>query len=247
VATATCFGILIVVGALMSPTRGLAQSATPGATPSSADGRDIYLRDCAYCHGTRAEGTNRGPELRSVGAASVDFMLSTGRMPIDNQTDDPLRRPPEYTPVEIGAIVGYLSTLQVAGPPIPAVDSAGGSLSDGLLLYTDNCAACHSSAGIGGALTDGRIAPSLKPSTSLQVAEAIRTGPGTMPVFGPTTLSDVQVNAIARYVEYIHHPYNRGGADLGAIGPITEGAVAALLGLVVLLVITRWIGTTADE
>ncbi|MFN2593325.1 MAG: c-type cytochrome [Actinomycetota bacterium] len=216
-------------------------------SPSPDPGRDVFLRDCAYCHGSDAAGTNRGPDLRDVGSASVDFMLSTGRMPITFQTDDPERRPPEYDRAEIDAIVNYVATFQSGGPAIPTVDVAAADLAEGNTLYTDNCAACHSSVGIGAALTSGRVAPSLKSATPVQIAEAIRTGPGTMPVFGSDTLSDAQMAAIVRYVVDIQHPDNRGGADLGAIGPVTEGLVAAALGLLVLLVITRMIGTTADE
>lgn len=239
--------VLLCLGTVVAMSMGTARAQTGPSPSTSEPGRLPFLQDCAYCHGADAAGTNRGPDLRDVGPASVDFMLSTGRMPITYQTDDPERRPPEYDRTEIDAIVNYVATLQTGGPPIPDLDFASASLSEGNSLYTDNCAACHSSSGIGAALTSGRIAPSLKSSTPVQVAEAIRTGPGTMPVFGSDTLSDDQVAAIVRYVIDIQHPANRGGADLGAIGPITEGLVAAALGLLVLVVITRAIGSTADE
>lgn len=225
----------------------LAEAFAQTSPSPDETGRDIFLDDCAYCHGTDAAGTNRGPDLRDVGPASVDFMLSTGRMPVTYQTDDPERRPPDYDRGEIDAIVAYVATFQTGGPAIPHVDLATADLAEGNTLYTENCAACHSSAGIGAALTSGRVAPSLLSATPTEIAEAIRTGPGTMPVFGSDTLSDQQMAAIVRYVVEIQHPNNRGGADLGAIGPITEGLVAAALGLVVLVVITRAIGSTADE
>ena len=56
----------------------------------------------------------------------------------------------------------------------------------------------------------------------------MRTGPGQMPVFGPDTFSDHQVNSIVRYVRYLSDPDDPGGFSLGRIGPITEGLVALL-------------------
>jgi ubiquinol-cytochrome c reductase cytochrome c subunit len=78
-------------------------------------------------------------------------------------------------------------------------------------------------------------------ATSVEVAEAIRTGPSNMPVFGPDTLTDQQVNSIVRYVEYLRDPDHPGGEPLGLVGPITEGFVAILIGLGALMLITRWI------
>ena len=56
-----------------------------------------------------------------------------------------------------------------------------------------------------------------------------------MPVFGPDTFSDHQVNSLARYVRYLRSPDDPGGYSLGRIGPITEGMVALLLGIPLLL------------
>ena len=75
----------------------------------------------------------------------------------------------------------------------------------------------------------------------MQIAEAIRTGPANMPVFGPDTLTDQQVNSIVRYVEYLRDPDDPGGFALGHVGPIPEGFVAFLVGLGALMLITRWI------
>src|SRR5438874_1804080 len=71
------------IGALGGPGRAAAQTpgpsqllAGPATTPTAGAGRDLYLRDCAYCHGAEGEGTIYGPPVRGVGAASADFMLS---------------------------------------------------------------------------------------------------------------------------------------------------------------------------
>jgi ubiquinol-cytochrome c reductase cytochrome c subunit len=64
-------------------------------------------------------------------------------------------------------------------------------------------------------------------------------------VFGPDTLSDQQISDIASYVQYLHHPNDRGGLALGHLGPIPEGFVAWVVGLGLLLLAARLIGTRA--
>jgi ubiquinol-cytochrome c reductase cytochrome c subunit len=120
-----------------------------------------------------------------------------------------------------------------------------GNLQSGNQLYSLNCAPCHSALGAGGALGFGDIVPSLHSATPLQVREAIRIGPGPMPVFGSGTLSDQQVDDIATYVKYLQDPRDRGGASLGRFGPVPEGFVAWVVGIGALLLIARFIGTRA--
>jgi ubiquinol-cytochrome c reductase cytochrome c subunit len=227
------------------------------------DGGELYLRDCGWCHGAQGEGTQRGPDLRSGtnGPALTHFTLTTGRMPLDSPDEPMRRRQPIYDSDEIDAIVSYMSTFDQAGPPIPVVDLEAAELSLGGELYQENCAACHSTSGIGGALASGdtaelrgagaeskpNIASDLHASTPTEIAEAMLTGPGTMPVFGRETLSDEEIDAIVRYVVYLQHPNNRGGFGGGGIGPVAEGAFGWLLGLGALLVFIRWLGTRTGE
>jgi ubiquinol-cytochrome c reductase cytochrome c subunit len=244
--------LVVAVGALVlgRSERSAALASRPLAAPAEApkSGRLIFLGDCAFCHGADASGTNRGPSLQGVGAADVDFYLSTGRMPVTEEVQDPQRKAPAYDPGEIARIVSYVDSLGAGtGTPIPQVDLSAASLPDGEKLYTENCASCHSSVAAGGALTNGRYAPTLRPSTPTQIAEAIRVGPGTMPLFGTDTLSDGQVDSIVRYVIYLQHPDDRGGLNLSHIGPITEGMIALVVGLGALLAVVRKIGTAVGD
>lgn len=218
------------------------------APPPSIDaGRTLYQQSCASCHGSAAQGGKvegrLAPALVGRGAARIDFWLSTGRMPLAAPTAQATRKPPAFNASQRAAIVAYVVSLGEGGPAIPSVDLAHASLVDGGDLYRSNCAACHQAAGIGGALSYGAFAPSLHGASPLQVAEAVRTGPGNMPVFGEDTFSDQQVNDIVRYVEYLHRPDDRGGASLGHSGPTAEGFVGLLGGLGVMLAIIFWIGT----
>src|SRR5439155_16824806 len=220
--------------------------ASPALRPAAAAGQVVYLRDCAWCHGNQGQGTDRGPSLIGVGAASADFMLSTGRMPIPKVEQQPRRAAPAYDPEQIGQIVSFVASLG-PGLPIPRVDPAAGTLAEGEELYELNCAACHSSTGVGAALTSGLEAPTLLDSTARQIAEAVRLGgagalTGKMPRFDRQTLSDRQVDSIIRYIQYLEHPRDRGGLPLGRVGPVAEGFVVWVGALVVLLLFVRWIG-----
>jgi ubiquinol-cytochrome c reductase cytochrome c subunit len=91
-------------------------------------------------------------------------------------------------------------------------------------------------------LANGVFAPSLHIATPREIYEAIRTGPGNMPRFGPNTLSRKQVEDIIDYVRGpIQHPNNRGGIGLGGVGPVAEGFVA-MLALAGLILVVFWIG-----
>ena len=224
--------------------------------PGPADGRDLYLRDCAWCHGPVGRGTERGPDLVSGtnGPALVDFVLSTGRMPI---ADADARMQPgvsQYTRSEIEAIVDYSRELGAPGPDVPELAHEDSDLAHGNELYLENCAACHSTTGVGGALTQASgggsssvIAPPVLDSTPTEVAEAIRVGPGTMPVFGEESFDQDDLDAIVAYVVYLQDPVDRGGADAGRVGPVAEGAIGWIIGLGSLLLCMRWIGTKRGE
>jgi ubiquinol-cytochrome c reductase cytochrome c subunit len=231
---------ILAAGALLQ--LGLGGRTATAATATR--GRELYLESCASCHGQHGEGSGRGPSLVGVGAASADFYLSTGRMPLAEGQRQPSRARPAFGQADIAALVAYVASLG-GGPPIPDVQPAAGALTDGERLYQDNCAACHSATATGGALTSGQVAPSLRSATPLQVAEAIRVGPGVMPRFDPAAVDERQVDSIARYVGYLQRGGNRGGQSLGRVGPVAEGLVAWLLGLGVLVLVARRLGKGA--
>lgn len=206
----------------------------------------LYQQSCASCHGQRGEGSQRGPALGGVGPASVDFQLSTGRMPLaDPRQQQPAHREPSFSPADITALVNYVSAFPPGdGPPIPRVRPADAR--SGRDLYLTHCAACHSAQGVGAVLTNGQYAPSLSRSTPIQIGEAVRVGPGLMPAFGPDTLDDRDVDAIAAYIGVLQRrSLDRGGWSIWRLGPFTEGLVAWTIGLGVLLLVARMLGSRA--
>lgn len=257
---------LAVLGVLGSCTYVADEEARPYRPPgvssevSSSDaGRVLYQRDCAWCHGSTGEGTSFGPDLNDAldGGAYTHFMLETGRMPLEDPDANAVRGEPRYDEAEIDAIVAHVETFGGTGPDVPTIDPAAGDLARGAELYLDDCAACHSSTGAGGALTSGQVVPDLYHTSPLAVAEAILVGPGcpnasrtcgpgegAMPRF---ELGDDDLSSVVRYVEYLQDPIDEGGAPIGRIGPVAEGAVGLAVALGLLLLLVRWIGTRVGD
>jgi ubiquinol-cytochrome c reductase cytochrome c subunit len=208
-------------------------------------GQFLYEDRCASCHGADGTGTDQGPNIIGLGPASYDFMMSTGRMPLAQPGAQAVRKEPTLTPAEIHAITAFLvSRAPGTGVPIPNVHPGAGSLSEGQSIYELNCAPCHGATGNGGAVGP-EAAPSLKHATPTQIGEAVRIGPGTMPVFDDTVITDQQLNSLVRYVLYLRAPQNRGGLPLNLGGPVVEGFVGIVIGLGAVIIVMRFIGERA--
>jgi ubiquinol-cytochrome c reductase cytochrome c subunit len=222
---------------------GASEAAGPitAASGSISEGRELFETGCSTCHGFGGEGVKgQGPSLVGAGEAAADFYLRTGRMPLGQVGDEPLRGEPRYGDAEIRALDAYVGSLG-EGPAIPAVEPAKGSVRQGMEMFTDSCAGCH---GIGakGGVAIGGYAPPLGEATPTQVGEAIRVGPYLMPRFSEATITPAEVNSIARYVELTQEPEDAGGFGIGHIGPVPEGLVAWLAALAALLLMARLIG-----
>jgi ubiquinol-cytochrome c reductase cytochrome c subunit len=229
----------IVVGAL-----ALVLLAAGGAPArEAADGRTLYELGCSSCHGPDLRGIpGRGPNLRGVGAAAADFYIRTGRMPLPDPGEQPLRTESPYSPEQQRALIEYVGSF--GGPGVPAVDPARGDLATGQRLFGEHCMGCHQVVAEGGITTSG-VAPDLQSSSPVDVAEAVDIGPYVMPVF--PQLTDADVDSLARYVEYTKDPEDIGGWGIGHIGPIPEGMVAWLLAGIALLLVIRIIGERTSE
>jgi len=242
-----------------APYYGAPKTATGQAAADT--GQHLYQRDCSYCHGSDGQGTEQGPGLvgETNGPALVDFVLRTGRMPVEGRVEQTEAGRPVYDEGQIAAIVAYVTEqFRPDGPPIPDVDPRRGELPHGQQVWQEHCAACHATTGIGGAMlihpdsdeprkTEGIVIPGIESSDAREIAEAVRTGPGSMPVFGSRAISDEELDSLAAYVLYLQDPQDEGGAPIGRVGPVVEGAVGWIVGLGVLLLFIRWIGTKAGE
>lgn len=236
---------LVVAGLgawLLRPARVEAAARTEAPTDTVA--RGIWIADCAVCHGDEGKGTQGFPSLRGVGKAAIDYELTTGRMPLPptaGPNTKTHRHKPAYDEQTITRLVEYVSTLTGGGPAIPVVTTRGADVAEGGEQFRLQCAACHAWGGDGGALVH-REAPALHRATPVQVAEAVRVGPGTMPAFGQAALDDHQLSSVVAYVRYLAKPRDRGGQALWHLGPLAEGAIAWIVGIGLLILATLWIG-----
>jgi ubiquinol-cytochrome c reductase cytochrome c subunit len=216
-----------------------------------AAGKLLFDQTCSSCHGSEANGVSPtgqatiGPNLQGVGTATVDFWITTGRMPAtDIAAVEAERKPPRLTDAQALKVAAYINSLDPSVPAVPTPNLKGADVADGASLFALNCAACHTITGAGDALAFGTNAPSLQDKlvTPQQVAEALRIGPANMPRFSGN-FSDDQVRDVVAYVtQYIQHPVNNGGAGLGGVGPVAEGFIALLIGVGGLALICFWIG-----
>lgn len=216
-------------------------------------GRDVYGAQCATCHAAEGRGMpERGvPPLQGVGRAAVDFYVRTGRMPLPGIEAPSVHGPQQLTDRERRALMAYIPTFPgEPGPDVPDVDGwQRADITRGLELFASNCAACHGPTGAGIAIGGEDIAPSLHRATPLEIAEAIRIGPGVMPVFGPELYTEQDMEAVVRWVIDLRDRRSPGGLQLGRSGPVTEGLIAWVLGMGSLGVIMYLLGekTGADH
>jgi ubiquinol-cytochrome c reductase cytochrome c subunit len=217
---------------------------TPQFSSAAEDGKAQFDVSCATCHGRNAQGIEgRGPSLIGVGSAAVEFQVGTGRMPMARQEAQAERKPPVYTDEQTRQLGQYVQELG-GGPQVPSGTKLGaeGDVADGGRLFRINCSSCHSFGGGGGALSSGKYAPSLGPSTDRQIYAAMLTGPQNMPVFGDNQLRPEEKADIIAYVqETLKQDQDPGGFNLGRLGPSTEGMVIFLVGIVALVFATLWI------
>lgn len=203
-----------------------AEAAVPGAT--------IFAQHCAVCHGEHGEGVSAqisiaGPNLQAehnLGQVLAAVELGPSHMPSFARVlpVQSMRDVAQY-------VTGHLATIPLSG----------GDIGSGGELFREYCAACHRTAVRGGALGFvGTNAPDLSHKSLALIAGAVRWGPGPMPAFPKSVLSDRQLDNIVQYIGYVQHPGNPGGWPMHWFGPTSEG-LAAWVFVFVLGGITMWI------
>lgn len=212
---------------------GLAAGQQPSGI-ASPEGAAIFSQRCSMCHGDRGQGiaaavTIAGPSLQAehdLGNVMTAVESGPGHMPAFSRI---------LTTDQIRAVSSFVKS------DLAVIPLTHGDIGEGGKLFRTYCAACHRTAARGGVLAyAGRNAPSLTNKSEALIAGAIRWGPGTMPAFPPSVLSDEQLASIVDYVRFIQHPPNPGGNPMKEVGPVTEGGLAALA-VLLLIGITGWI------
>jgi ubiquinol-cytochrome c reductase cytochrome c subunit len=236
-------GLLFTGGAYAAFSTGTARAETDMASQQTIDeGKKLFAANCATCHGMAAQGTGAGPSLIGVGAASVDFQVGTGRMPAQMNGPQVEQKPVQFTDEDVAALAAWVASL-APGPGIPdaALLDAKGDAAAGGELFRINCAMCHNVAGAGGALTEGKFAPSLQGVSAQHIYEAMVTGPQNMPVFNDMNISPENKRDVITYLKYLENNPSPGGYDLGSLGPVSEGLFLWIFGLGSVVALTVWI------
>lgn len=249
---------LLVTGSLyaaLSPAQADEQALTDQELVD--EGRELFLVGCSFCHGQNGEGVltadgeqQLGPSLVGVGAAAVDFQVGTGRMPMQAPGQQAPRKAPAYTDEETEALAAYVASLG-PGPDIPSSDvySTEGmddeekqeAILRGGQFFLTNCTACHNFDGSGGAMPDGKHAPTLTGVEEKYVYEAMLTGPQQMPVFSDDVLRPEDKRDIIAYLTSLEESPAYGGFTLGALGPVAEGMYAWIVGIGLCVGAAIWI------
>lgn len=210
---------------------------------ATSAGANLYNVHCASCHGMNVQGSAQAPPLLDVDAGDVDFELQTGRMPAEHPWEQEYKRAPAFTQQQIGELVAYVMSKSRGEKSLPAV--LPGEIVAGRRVYEEHCQQCHGATGHGDSVGYRNVAPELTDERSLQIAEAVRMGPDVMPQFGPGVIDDRQLGDLIAYVQYLQHgQYNPGGLALSNLGPVSEGFIAWTIGIGLLVLFVRRIGST---
>lgn len=205
-------------------------------------GEKLFGANCATCHGLSAEGTDEGPSLIGSGAASVNFQVGTGRMPLAFSGPQGMVKPKQFNEEQTLQLAAWVASL-APGPDLPEAQylTGEGDVANGGVIFRINCAMCHNVAGSGGALTQGKWAPSLAGVPATHVYEAMVTGPQNMPVFNDANITPEQKSDIISYLQYLDEKPAVGGLSLGSIGPVAEGLFIWIIGLGGIVALTVWV------
>jgi ubiquinol-cytochrome c reductase cytochrome c subunit len=212
---------------------------------ATEEGKRLYSVGCASCHGTSGQGTHNGPSLVGVGAAAVDFQVGTGRMPAQQPGAQVPRKKAIYNQAQIDQLAAYIASLG-PGPAIPSKQQYspdGADIANGGQLFRTNCAQCHNSTGKGGALSEGKFAPTLEGVDPKHIYEAMLTGPQNMPNFPDSTMPAKDKKDIIAYLAQVDSSKSEspGGLELGGLGPVSEGLFAWVFGLGALITVAIWV------
>ena len=241
---------LFIIGTSFSVASASTHRSTTTFSRSTAidAGRQLFLKGCSSCHGLNAEGGSIAPSLIGVGAASVDFQVGTGRMPMADMTVQAMRKKPAYTPEQVAALAEYVASL-APGPAIPGAElltyERDGNTAQGGELFRTNCAMCHNFSGQGGALSQGKYAPTLMGVDPVTMYEAMIVGPQSMPVFSDKIITPQEKLSIIKFLKAAEVEPALGGTALGRVGPVTEGLLIWTLGIGLLIGLAVWLTTKA--
>jgi cbb3-type cytochrome c oxidase subunit III len=210
----------------------------------NADGKALFMANCAACHQANGEGGGPypplagNPHVNAVDSAAVIQTVLNGRTgPITvNGTQYGGNMPPwrDLSNEQIAAVLTYVRSAWNNSAPGVSADQVAAARSpvamSGEALFAAHCATCHQSAGQGSSafppLAGNPVVAAADPGTMIAVIVNGRTGPlevngrtynGRMPTW-KGQLSNADIASVATYVR---------SAWGNNASPVTERQVAS--------------------
>jgi ubiquinol-cytochrome c reductase cytochrome c subunit len=139
-------------------------------------------------------------------------------------------------------LMGLLFTggaYAVLSPAVATDDLANDQalVDQGRELFLVGCSSCHGRNAEGVTTKDG----SQYGVTEKHMYEAMVTGPQQMPVFSDDVLKPEEKRDIINYVKSLEENPGYGGFSMGALGPVSEGMFAWVVGIGALVGFAVWI------
>ncbi|MFN8526064.1 MAG: c-type cytochrome [Chloroflexota bacterium] len=171
-----------------------------GPTLSVTDGRQLYLANCATCHGDQGERVPVAPLnskqfLDSRGDATLIAAVSEGKgvMPAWGRV-----RGGPFNEEQVRAVVAYLSTT--AGRTSPSLRAGAGRA-----VFQQECVACHGDKGDRIPVAPLSAKAFVDSRTDADLTESVSAGKGLMPGFkvgAKPRLTEEQVLSVVSYLRF---------------------------------------------
>lgn len=186
---------------------------------------NLYAQNCAVCHGAAGEGIGENPTLnsdsvRAMSEVDLARVISRGRdntlmagwaaeeggvftnQQIDEFVTFIQQVNWEYVEVrttELGLTPPQLIEMEVTDEMLANLAGLpdGATLSDGLIVYAENCAACHGANGAGTVIAPTLDSPEVRGTPKEDLVELINNGvPGTLMAGWESTLNSEQIDSV---------------------------------------------------
>lgn len=225
--------IVIPIYSLIEPSRQ-DELRTDHRTNSVVNATDLYAENCAVCHGASGEGIGDNPVLNSPATQSMSVSdlskvitrgryntlmagwgIDEGGVLTTTQVDDLVTLIQygnwefvEQRVAELGLTPPDVIEYEVPEEMLDMLRQLpdGEQVSSAMVLYADNCAACHAPDGSGTIIAPSLNTPELRELSQAAVTETIATGvPGTLMAAWQQILTidqiDMLVDLIYRWPE----------------------------------------------
>jgi mono/diheme cytochrome c family protein/rhodanese-related sulfurtransferase len=205
----------------------------PALSPEATQGRELYLKMCAVCHGESGEGykADQAPRLAqpdflaSVSDGFLKNAINNGRTGSTMSAWSKLHGGP-LDPPDVEALVAFIRSWEQSARVLLDERPAAGVAARGQTAYEKECARCHGAKGTGGPNIQVGGRELLQSASVGYLRYAIRVGrPGTdMPAFADK-LGDPAIDDVLSLLQSWKAPPPAPSRDIIRPPPIPLGPV----------------------